>query len=178
MRPSQRLYAMIREHERLMLKSYPDPASPRARHKREKGVDDPSLSGKPWTIGYGHTQDVTEGMVISSHQAEEILRSDLELQYGPEVDALVRVALNQNQFDALVSFYFNVGPGKKGVDSGFAVLKSGQPSSMLRLLNAGDYAGAAGQFMQWKYARGKVMPGLVKRRAAERALFLEPVGPA
>lgn len=159
---------LIKRWEGLSLKAYPDPAT----------------GGKPWTIGYGHTGDVEPHHVITEHQAEVILDVDIDRAEGI-VTRAVRVLLNENQFSALVSFVFNVGPGRKDLKDGFVALKSGQPSAMLRKLNAGDFSrydskgvlvgGAAAEFLKWKYAAGKVLPGLVKRRAAERALFLTPV---
>ena len=112
-----------------------------------------------WTIGYGHTGNVSSNQVITSEQAESILRTDLR-KFEQAVSDAVTVALSQNQFDALVSLAFNIGAGA------FA------KSTLLRLLNAGDYAGAANQFERWNQAGGRVLDGLSKRRAAERALFL------
>lgn len=170
MKTSKRGIDQIKKHEALRLVAYPDPASPRAIKKRATGIDDRSLSGSPWTVGFGHTGDVKEGDVITEHQAEAILDVDVDRAERIVLNA-VKVPLTQGQFDALVSFVFNVGPGKKGVKDGFVELKSGKPSSMLRKLNEGDYAGAAAEFMSWKFAAGRVMPGLVKRRAEEAALF-------
>ncbi|MGR2664258.1 lysozyme [Chromobacterium haemolyticum] len=113
-----------------------------------------------WTIGYGHTgPDVTPGQVITQAQADALLARDLE-RFEAGVSRLVSVQLNQNQFDALVSFAYNLGLGAL------------QGSTLLRLLNAGDYAGAAAQFPRWNKASGKELPGLTRRRAAEQALFL------
>lgn len=116
-----------------------------------------------WTIGYGHTgPDVTPGLVISQAQADALLARDLS-RFEAGVTRLAAVPLNQNQFDALVSFSYNLGLG------------SLQNSTLLRLLNQRDYAGAAAQFPRWNKAGGKVLPGLTRRRAAEQALFLQPV---
>lgn len=112
-----------------------------------------------WTNGYGHTgPDVTPGMVITQAQADALLARDLE-RFETGVARLVKVPLNQNQFDALVCFSFNLGLGAL------------QGSTLLRLLNAGDYAGAAAQFPRWNKAGGKELPGLTRRRAAEQSLF-------
>ncbi|OQS41126.1 lysozyme [Chromobacterium haemolyticum] len=112
-----------------------------------------------WTIGYGHTgPDVTPGQVITQAQADALLARDLE-RFEAGVARLVKVPLNQNQFDALVCFSFNLGLGAL------------QGSTLLRLLNAGDYAGAAVQFPRWNKAGGKELPGLTRRRAAEQSLF-------
>ncbi|WP_434634000.1 lysozyme [Chromobacterium sp. CV08] len=115
-----------------------------------------------WTIGYGHTgADVHAGLTIDRQQADQLLRDDLA-RFEQGVSGLVAVAVNQNQFDALVSFSYNLGLGNL------------RNSTLLRLLNAGDYRGAAGQFPLWDKAGGQALPGLLKRRQAEQALFLAP----
>lgn len=111
-----------------------------------------------WTIGWGHTAGVTEHDRVSEEMATDMLRDDLSWSEAA-VTENVKVALNQNQFDALVSFTFNLGQGALA------------GSTLLRLLNDGDYAGAAGQFGQWVNAGGQELAGLVRRRAAERELF-------
>jgi len=112
-----------------------------------------------WTIGYGHTgADVTPGLTITPAQAQAMLLKDV----GSAVDCVnnsVQVKLTQAEFDALVDFVFNVGAG---------AFKS---SRMLRALNAGDFAGAASQFVLWDHAGGVAVPGLLRRRQAEAALF-------
>lgn len=114
-----------------------------------------------WTIGYGHTgADVTAGLKITQEEAEKILKQDL-LVHCNNVFSMVRVPLTQNQFDALVSFEYNVGYGN---------FKS---STLLKLLNDKKYTDAAEQFEKWVYAGGKKLAGLIKRRAAEKALFLQ-----
>lgn len=127
-----------------------------------------------WTIGYGHTDEageprVTPGMRITEQEAEAILRRDLG-QYERAVNRLVKVDLNQNEFDALVSFTFNLGAGALG------------SSTALKRLNAGDRAGAAEALTWWNkitLADGskKELAGLTRRRNAEAALFLEPMEP-
>lgn len=117
-----------------------------------------------WTIGYGWTQPVngkpvSKGMTISQDTADSLLCSGV-VQYEKGVTGLVKVAANQNQFDALVDFAYNLGG------------KALEGSTLLKKLNAGDYAGAADEFPKWNKAGGKVLNGLVKRRAAERSLFL------
>ena len=113
------------------------------------------------TIGYGHTgSDVSTGQKITQEQAEKLLKSDL-LVHCNNVSRLVKVPLTQNQFDALVSFEFNVGYGA------FA------SSTLLKLLNQKKYKEAAAQFDRWIYANRKVLAGLVKRRTAEKKLFLQ-----
>ena len=112
------------------------------------------------TIGWGHTgADVHEGMCISQERADELLRGDVALS-EQFVAKLVKVPLRQGQFDALVSFTYNIGPG--------ALMHS----TLLRQLNMHNYVGAANEFSRWNKSKGKVLAGLVRRRAAERALFL------
>ena len=117
-----------------------------------------------WTIGYGWTQPVDgkpirAGMTIKQETAERLLKTGL-VSYERDVSRLVKVSLTQGQFDALVSFTYNLGA------------RSLSTSTLLRKLNAGDYAGAADQFLRWNKAGGKVLNGLTRRREAERALFL------
>ncbi|EQA1641825.1 lysozyme [Enterobacter hormaechei] len=117
-----------------------------------------------WTIGYGWTQPVNgkpirAGMTIKQETAERLLKTGL-VSYESDVSRLVRVGLTQGQFDAMVSFTYNLGA------------RSLSTSTLLRKLNAGDYAGAADEFLRWNKAGGKVMNGLTRRREAERALFL------
>ncbi|MBJ9631523.1 lysozyme [Citrobacter freundii] len=117
-----------------------------------------------WTIGYGWTQPVDgkpirAGMTIKQETAERLLKTGL-VSYESDVSRLVKVGLTQGQFDALVSFTYNLGA------------RSLSTSTLLRKLNAGDCAGAADEFMRWNKAGGKVLNGLTRRREAERALFL------
>ncbi len=112
-----------------------------------------------WTIGYGHTgPDVQPGLTITQEQASALLPQDVAGAVAA-VNRLVTVTLTQNQFDALVDFTFNEGQGNLA------------SSTLLRELNAGNTAGAAAQFLVWVYAGGVQVPGLVKRRQAEAALF-------
>lgn len=114
---------------------------------------------KVWTIGYGSTEGVTEGMTISQEVAEYMLATDL-IRFEKGVAALVTTKLNQPQFDALVCFSYNVGLG---------ALKK---STLLKRINAGEMLPAAEEFLKWDKAGGKVLPGLTARRKAERELFL------
>lgn len=111
------------------------------------------------TIGYGHTHAVKAGDIITGEQADAFLREDLQVA-ELTVNTNVKVKLTQGQFDALVSFVFNLGSGN--------FVKS----TLIKKLNVGDYAGAADEFGKWVNAGGKKLPGLVKRRAAEREVFL------
>lgn len=135
--------ALIKHFEGLFLKAYLCPA-------------------RVWTIGYGHTGlehkdgTVQRGRVINEEEAEDLLKYDLG-KVGQAVKKLVNVPLRQCQFDALVSFQFNLG-------------KLGK-ATLLRKLNAGDDIGAAAEFSRWVYADGQKLRGLVRRRAAERAHF-------
>lgn len=116
-------------------------------------------AGGTWTIGYGHTgPDVTAGMTTTAVQAEAWLRDDVAAAEDA-VRSLVSVVLSQAQFDALVSFVYNVGSGNFS------------RSTLLAKLNAGDYAGAADEFSKWTYANGVSLGGLATRRAREAALF-------
>lgn len=117
-----------------------------------------------WTIGYGWTQSVdgtpvAKGMAITQEKAEALLRSGT-LQFEDGVNRLVNVAINQNQFDALVDFAYNLG------------VASLEKSTLLKKLNASDYRGASDEFPKWNKAGGKVLAGLTRRREAERTLFL------
>ncbi len=124
------------------------------------------------TIGVGHTSAagesrVTAGMTITAWQASEILSRDLVI-FEAAVNASVRVPLNQNEFDALVSLAFNIGAGAfKG-------------STLLRKLNAGDRKGAADQFLVWNKitvnCKKQTVRGLTTRREAERKQFLSQTG--
>jgi lysozyme len=113
-----------------------------------------------WTVGYGHTgSDVHPGLVITAEQASALLQKDVADAVAA-VNKLVSVPLKQHQFDALVDFVFNLGSQRLAT------------STLLRKLNAGDFAGAAEQFLVWVRAGNEVLPGLVTRRKAERAMFL------
>ena len=121
-----------------------------------------------WTIGYGQTgsyygKRVRRGMTTTKAEAHVWLRDHSIKTYEDAVTQAVKVPLNQHQFDALVSFAYNVGVG---------ALKQ---STALRKLNAGDYTGAADALTMWTKCNGKVLAGLVRRRKEERALFLAPV---
>jgi lysozyme len=111
-----------------------------------------------WTIGYGHTNEVKEGDTIDQEAAEAFLIEDLET-FEQAVARLVKVPLTQQQFDALVSFTFNLGAGNLAA------------STLLRKLNNYQYTEVPEQLMRWVRAGGKVLDGLVKRRAAEAAMF-------
>tara|TARA_B100000214_G_C23925590_1_gene608204 strand:- start:898 stop:1368 length:471 start_codon:yes stop_codon:yes gene_type:complete len=113
-----------------------------------------------WTIGYGHIKGVSEGMSITQEQAEQMLLDELK-EYENYINELVTVSLSQNQFDALVSWVYNLGPANL------------QSSTLLKVLNSGDYSGVPAQIERWNKAGGKVLEGLIRRREAESALFCE-----
>lgn len=116
------------------------------------------------TIGYGHTENVRIGDHLASERAaRKLLERDLDRKYAPYV-AQLGLPLNQNQFDALTSFVFNVGPGGIAPNTGVG-----------RALRAHDWQAAADHLLEWDHGNGRVLPGLVTRRRAERELFLRPV---
>lgn len=135
---------LIKEFEGFRTNAYPDPAT----------------GGAPWTIGYGTTKGVKKGMVVTQAQAEALLREDVKA-FEEAVRKAVKVPLTQNQFDALVSFTYNVGPSNMS------------SSTLIKLVNLKEYKSAAEQFLRWNKAAGKVMAGLTRRRQAERKLFLK-----
>ena len=145
MRISDKGLDAIKEFEGLRLKAYQD------------------VVGK-WTIGYGHLIKLPSerGMLdyeISESLASSMLRVDAEWAENC-VNQSVKVPITQGQFDALVSFTYNLGCGALG------------RSTLLKLLNAQEYSRAADQFMLWNKAEGKEFPGLTKRRTKEREMFL------
>tara|TARA_B100000131_G_C18089091_1_gene601437 strand:+ start:1153 stop:1596 length:444 start_codon:yes stop_codon:yes gene_type:complete len=113
-----------------------------------------------WTIGYGHTKGVTEDTKITQEEAEEMLVEELH-EYESYINDFVTAPLSQNQFDALVSWVYNLGP---------ANLKS---STLLRVLNEGKYNEVPAQIRRWNKAGGEVLQGLIRRREAEALLFLD-----
>lgn len=123
---------------------------------------DPATRGDPWTIGFGHTgPEVKKGLCVPEKRAQELLLEDI----GKAQAALarcVKVPVHENELGALSSLTMNIG-GRNACGS-----------TLVRKLNAGDYMGAAAEFPRWRYAAGKVMPGLVKRRECERRLFSTP----
>lgn len=121
---------------------------------------DPATGGEPWTIGWGATgPSIVPGVKWTQQQADGDLASRLGV-IGRQIDSYVLVLLTPQQKAALADFIYNVGAG------------SFWSSTLLRKLNANDFAGAAEQFLVWNMANGKVMAGLVTRRTRERSLFL------
>ena len=111
-----------------------------------------------WTIGYGHTTGVKEGDVCTQEEAEKLLRGDI-FKFEEYVQDSVKVDLDQSQFDALVAWTFNLGPGN---------LRS---STMLKKLNNGEYESVPFEMRRWNKAGGKTLDGLIRRRQAESLLF-------
>lgn len=141
---SDRGIALIVEFEGERLRAYPDPAT----------------GGEPYTIGIGHTgPEVKPGMVITGAQSKAYLHHDLARFEQAVTRGVSGKPTTQNQFDALVSFAFNVGPTN--------LLNS----TLLRKHCARDYAGAKAEFAKWNKANKKVMAGLTRRRSAEAALY-------
>ncbi len=180
MKSAPELIDKVKAHEAFREYAYPDPASPLAKECRKRGftrlrwgfepaagiieklpADLRKFHGNPWTCGYGETKDVTYETRWSKDEAHRRLLARLaEFEQG--VLALCTVTPNPNQCAALVSFAYNVGVGG---------LKK---SSVLRNHNASNFEAAARSFNLWTKAGGQVLPGLVRRRADEAALYLKP----
>ena len=111
-----------------------------------------------WTIGYGHTKDVKQGDKINQDEAENLLEEEMP-EYEGYINDMVEVSLEQCQFDALVSWVYNLGPTN---------LSS---STLLKVLNEGKYDEVPFQIKRWNKAGGKVLEGLTRRREAEALLF-------
>lgn len=111
-----------------------------------------------WTIGYGTTKNVIEGMKITENQAEELLKKDLET-FEEEIEGLVKVPLSQCQFDSLVAWTYNLGATN---------LKN---STLLKVLNRTEHDEVPIQIKRWNKANGEVLKGLVRRREAEALLY-------
>jgi lysozyme len=143
MRTSPAGRALIQAAESCKLEAYPDPG----------------VGWKLPTIGWGHTgPDVVRGLKIGQAIADELFDSDVLAKEGLVLAAVHRAPLTQGQFDALVSFAYNC--------AGW------QNSTLVRMVNEGNFTAAADEFPKWCHADGRVLPGLVTRRAAERAMFL------
>ena len=134
--------ALIKQFEGCRLAAYPDPGT---------GDD-------PWTIGWGATgKGIGPGTVWTQKQADARLVADVARHAAEVLRAIAKAPTTQGQFDALASFHYNTGAIGK--------------ATLTRLHVAGDHAGAARQFARWVFAGGKVMQGLVRRRAAEAELY-------
>lgn len=142
MKASEKCLALIKEFESCKLRAYYCPA----------GV---------LSIGFGSTENVYDGMVITPAEAFRRLEAHL-VPLEAQIAHLVRVPLKQCQFDALCALVYNIGIGNF------------EHSALLTCLNAGKPDRAADEFLKWNHAAGRVMDGLTRRREAERALFLSP----
>ena len=119
---------------------------------------DPGTGGAPWTIGWGATgPGIGPGTIWTREECDARLERDLERYARDVARALGDAPASQSQFDALVSFHYNTG----------AIARA----TLTRRHRAGDFTGAAAEFARWKHAGGRVMRGLVRRRAAEAALY-------
>lgn len=173
--------AFIRGFESCELEAYPDPGSPLAKECRRLGLKpaqyrqvpggSAAYPGRPWTVGWGHTgPDVYPGLTITAERAETLFEADVaEIEAG--VHRLVTRPLNQNQFDALVSFAFNC-----GLDEDNDIMPEGLgDSTLLKYINQGKFQLAASEFLKWNKSNGTVIIGLVRRRRAESETFLKPL---
>jgi lysozyme len=115
-----------------------------------------------WTIGFGHTGNVKEGQTITQAQADAFFDKDIQ-RFVDGVNEIVKVEINQNQFDALVSFAYNCG------------LVALQKSTLLKYVNGEKFVLASKEFDRWNKGGGKVLQGLVRRRNDEQALFEKPI---
>lgn len=138
---SSRGIALIKQFEGCRLQSYRDPV----------GI---------WTIGYGTTHGVHPEQTITEEEADSLLRQEVT-RIEPIITSAVKVPIAQGQFDALISFAYNLGVANL------------TRSTLLMKLNKGDMDGAAAEFWRWDKAGGKVLTGLIRRRAAEAELFGE-----
>ena len=115
-----------------------------------------------WTIGYGRTKNVQEGDMVNELQAERDLLEELE-EFGKQVQNTVKIDLEQNEFDALTSWTYNLGVGNL------------QSSTLLKKLNSGDKNSVPSEMVRWNKAAGKVLAGLTRRREAEAKLWAREV---
>lgn len=145
---SEKGEALIKEFESCRLQAYQDSV----------GI---------WTIGWGHINGVKKGDTLTQEEADAIF--DMEIvMYVDGVNSMLKVDVTQGQFDAMVSFAYNVGLDMDTDD----VAEGLGDSTLLKKVNKGDFAGAAEEFPKWNKAGGKVINGLTRRRLAEQALFL------
>jgi len=144
MKASENAYALIKKYEGLRLKSYQD-------------------TGGKWTVGWGHTHNACPGKTITLREAEMFFKWDID-DTKTHLDDVIKkynLSFNQNQYDALISFIFNIGIGQF------------KRSTLLKLIREDvNHPDIIRQFKRWKYDAGVVQPGLVKRRAIESALYV------
>ena len=111
-----------------------------------------------WTIGFGHTKGVEEGQTCSIEDAESMLADEMD-EYEGYINNMVKVELQQHEFDALVALVYNLGPTNLG------------ESTMLKVLNGGQFDRVPDEMNRWTRAGGKILEGLVRRRQAESLMF-------
>ena len=154
MKASADCLTLIKSFESCKLDAYPDPKT----------------GGQPFTCGWGATgPDIKLTTMWTQMQADYRLASDVG-QFEAVVNKSVTHSMTQGQFDAFVSLVFNIGPGSSQKD-GIVRLESGQPSTLLRMFNAGDIGGCETQWMRWCSPGTSVTHGLLRRRQAELELF-------
>lgn len=169
---------LIHASEGCRLKAYPDPASSMGKEMRksenQRVKDWQNMPGDPWTVGWGSTgldyfnldvqgkpTRISPNTTWTQEQCDSRSADDIS-HFGKDVSDLLKVQVNDNQFGALVCFAYNVGTNNL------------RNSTLLKLVNEGKFQPAADEFLKWTKAQGVVLPGLVKRREAERRLFLSP----
>ena len=151
MTPSSNCFALIQQFEGCARKQ-PDGSM--------AAYPDPGTGGDPWTIGWGSTgSDIKPGTIWTQAQCDARFDDDVTKFAGQVSNTIGTAATNQNQFDAMVSFSYNVGIGNFS------------SSTLLKKHKAGDYPGAQAEFAKWNKAAGCVLAGLTRRRAAEAALY-------
>lgn len=129
--------------------------------RRHTAYPDPATGGKPWTIGIGSTgPDVVPGLTWTDTEIEERFSADLR-RFEVGINKMLLVPITQNAFDALCSLAYNIG------------LQNLKSSTLLKLLNRGEHVKAAAEFNRWVHVGGQLLPGLVKRRRREAAMFLQ-----
>jgi lysozyme len=191
MRMNEEGLALLEEFESFVGHAYPDPYSPLGKALRAAGLwrrylkapiprsEMPesmrTLSGAPWTIGFGFTKDVSEGDRMTRAQGERRLAKELEDEYIQPILAACRVEPNPNELAAMACLAWNIGMGWQGMKKPKGAKDGFRQSSVLRAHNRGDKQAAARAFGLWNKAAGEVSPGLTRRRAGESALYLKPV---
>ena len=181
MKSSDNCFKLIAHYEGNHLEAYPDPGSALGKmctshklsvvdYKKLQGWQ--KLNGSPWTIGVGHTgkvdgKPVVSGMIISADKSKQIFLNDISV-FEKDVNILVKVPITQQQFDALVSFAFNVGADMDhdGKAEGLG------DSTLLKYVNARKFDLASKEFAKWNKSGGVVCGGLTKRRRSECELFM------
>lgn len=153
MKASSNCFDVLKHYEQCRLKAYPDPRT----------------GGVPWACGYGETSGVTPSTVWTQQEADSRLIASVALREA-DVNNAVTVVLTQGQFDAFVDALYNIGHGSP-VKDGLIRLKTGYPSTFLRLINQGGFDGARDALMKWINPGTKVTHGLLRRRTADRALW-------